>query len=232
MANNKPGKNREQMRAKVLFVSAKLFLENGYTNTTLRQITTEAGINLGSLINLFHNKEDILAALVEFVLEGQFGAAEAMLEGKTEDKILFYAAETTLQLYMAESGEHIYDLYNCAYSLPKPMEIIQKTITLKLADIFKEQLPDLNTSDFYKLEIASGGVMRAFMAVPCSVWFPMEEKVASFLQSTFRIYDVPKAKIDEAIAFVSQFDYKAFAQTTVENMIALLRDYTPKSDEA
>lgn len=230
MANNKPGKNHEKMKNKILFVSAKLFLEKGYTNTTLREITSAAEINLGSLINLFRNKEDILAALVEYVLEGQFTAAAKMLRDKTDDKIVFYAAETTLQLYMAESGEHIRDLYNCAYSLPKSMNIIQQTITAKLEAIFKEQLPNLETLDFYKLEIASGGVMRAFMAAPCTIWFPMEQKVESFLQATFKIYDVPQEKIKECIAFVSQIDYKTMAQSTIDNMIHYLGEYALKTE--
>lgn len=38
-----------------------------------------------------------------FVLDGQFEFTEKLLEGKTDDKILFYATETTLQLYMAET---------------------------------------------------------------------------------------------------------------------------------
>lgn len=230
MANNRLGKNHEKMKNKVLFVSAKLFLEKGYTNTTLREITAAADINLGSLINLFRNKEDILAALVEYVLEGQFTAATKMLQGRTEDKILFYAAETTLQLYMAESGEHIRDLYNCAYSLPKSMNIIQQTITAKLETIFKEHLPNLGTLDFYKLEIASGGVMRAFMAAPCTIWFPMEQKVESFLQATFKIYDVPPEKIAESIAFVSQIDYKTMAQATIDNMIYYLEEFALKAE--
>lgn len=225
MANNKPGKNHEQMKKRVLFESARLFLEQGYTNTTLREITAAAEINLGSLINLFRNKEDILAELVEYVLEGQFTAAEKMLAGKTDDRILFYAAETTLQLYMAESSEHIRDLYNCAYSLPKSMDIIQHTITAKLENIFRDHLPNLESSDFYKLEIASGGVMRAFMAAPCTIWFPMEQKVESFLQATFKIYDVPSEKIAETVAFVSQIDYKTVAQTTIDNMLKFLSEY-------
>lgn len=230
MANNKPGKNHEKMKNKILFVSAKLFLEKGYTNTTLREITSAAEINLGSLINLFHNKEDILAALVEYVLEGQFTAAAKMLQGKTDDKILFYAAETTLQLYMAESSEYIRDLYNCSYSLPKSMNIIQQAITAKLEYIFKEHLPNLETLDFYKLEIASGGVMRAFMAAPCTIWFPMEQKVEAFLQATFKIYDVPQEKIQECIAFVSQIDYKTVAQATIDNMICYLEEYALKTE--
>ncbi len=231
MANNKLGKNHEKMKNHVLFVSAKLFLENGYTNTTLREITAAADINLGSLINLFRNKEDILAALVEYVLEGQFSATAKMLEGKTDDKILFYAAETTLQLYLAESGEHIRDLYNCAYSLPKSMDIIQQTITVKLADIFKEHLPDLDISDFYKLEIASGGIMRAFVTVPCTMLFPMEQKVEAFLRSTFKIYDVSNEKIEQAVAFVSQIDYRSFAQATIDSMVKTLEEYVRKSEE-
>lgn len=213
------------MKNHVLFVSARLFLENGYTNTTVLEIADAAQINRGSLLNLFRNKEDILAALVEYVLEGQFSAAEEMLAGKTDDKILFYAAETTLQLYMAESSEYIRDLYNCAYSLPKSMNIIQHTITAKLENIFKDHLPNLESSDFYKLEIASGGVMRAFMAAPCTIWFPMEQKVEAFLQATFKIYDVPQEKIAESIAFVSQIDYKTVAKTTIDNMIDYLAEY-------
>lgn len=232
MANNKLGKNHEKMKNHVLLVSAKLFLEQGYTNTTLREITAAADINLGSLINLFRNKEDILAALVEYVLEGQFTAAAKMLAGKTDDKILFYAAETTLQLYMAESSEHIRDLYSCAYSLPKSMDIIQHTITAKLEDIFREHLPNLETADFYKLEIASGGVMRAFMAAPCTIWFPMEQKVEAFLQATFKIYDVPQEKIAQAVAFVSQIDYKSVAQMTIDNMMDYLGEFGMRNENS
>lgn len=231
MANYKLGKDHEKMKNRVLFVSAKLFLQKGYTNTTLREITKEADINLGSLINLFRNKEDILAALVEYVLEGQFNAASQMLKGKTDDKIIFYAAETTLQLYMAESSEYIRDLYNCAYSLPKTTKIIQQTITAKLSDIFHEHLPNLGSLDFFKLEIASGGIMRAFMAVPCSIWLSMEQKVESFLQSTFKIYDVPQEKIAEAIAFVSQIDYKTMAQATLDNMVGFLEELGVRNEE-
>lgn len=225
MANLRPGKNHEKMKNRVLFVSARLFLEKGYTNTTILEIADAAEINRGSLLNLFRNKEDILAALVEYVLEGQFSAAEKMLAGRTDDKILFYAAETTLQLYMAESSEYIRDLYSCAYSLPKSMDIIQHTITAKLENIFKEHLPDFGTLDFYMLEIASGGVMRAFMSVPCTIWFPMEQKVKAFLQATFKIYDVPPEKIAEAIAFVSQINYKTVAKATIDNMIDYLEEY-------
>lgn len=206
----------------ILFAAATLFLENGYISTTIKKIAARAQTNTGSLQNLFKSKEDILCGIVNFVLEEQFNATSKFLNGKTDDKILFYAAETTLQLYMAESNENIREMYAASYSLPKTMEIIQDTITGKLEYIFKEHLPELETKDFFKLEIASGGIMRSFMSLPCNIWFRMNDKVESFLTTTFRVYQVPEEKIKEAIAFVSQFDYPKLAEETVGSMLTFL----------
>ena len=97
----------EQVKSKVLLAAAKLFLEKGYTESRMREISTLAGVNYGSMMFIFRSKEEILAELVGFVLEGQFESTRKLLQGKTDDKILFYAAETTLQLYLAESSEHM-----------------------------------------------------------------------------------------------------------------------------
>ncbi|MBQ7779116.1 MAG: TetR/AcrR family transcriptional regulator [Clostridia bacterium] len=212
----------EAMRKQALYISAKTFLNKGYTATTLREIAKEADINIGSLMNLFGSKEEILAELVKYVLEGQFKATANLLKEKAKDKILFYAAETTLQLHMAESSEHIRDIYNSAYSLPKTTAMIQHTITGKLEEIFKPTLPHLETKDFFELEIASGGIMRGFMTIPCDMYFTMDRKVKRFLETTFKLYDVPMEKIQETIEFVSGFDFEAIAKQTIEAMLAFL----------
>ena len=222
MGNVKLGKNHSEQHKRVLFVSAKLFLENGYTSTTLKEIAGNADINIGSLINLFRNKEGILADLVKYVLQGQFDATYDLLKGITDDKILIYAAETTLQLHMAESGEQIRDLYAAAYSMPKTSAIIQQMITEKLEAIFGELRPELDTKEFYKLEIASGGIMRGFMTIPCDMWFTMDQKVASFLETTFLVYRVPDEKIQQAIQFVSKFDFSTVAQNVINGMLIRL----------
>ncbi len=219
-------RHHQEMQRKILFTAAKLFLKKGYTATTLRGIASAAETNTGSLINLFSTKEDILAALVEYVLKGQFDATEKLLNGITDDKILFYAAETTLQLHMAESDERIRDIYAAAYSMPKTSGIIQHTITGKLETIFREHLPNLMTRDFYKLEIASGGIMRGFMTIPCDMWFTMDQKIAAFLETTFLVYRVPDEKIREAIAFVSKFDFPTIAKATIASMLSFLEEKT------
>ena len=213
-------------RSKILHTAAKLFLEKGYTATSLKEICSESGVNLGTLVNLFECKENIMRDLVRFVLEGQFSAAKRMIKEKTEDRILFYAAETTLQLHMAESSKHIRELYSVAYSLPNSSEVIYHTITGKLEQIFKESLPQLETKDFYELEIASGGIMRGFMTVPCDMYFTMERKVRRFLETTFLVYRVSDEKIKQAIEFVEQFDFVKAAQDTINNLLAYLERNT------
>lgn len=222
MSNFRPEKERNEIRTRVLCAAARLFLERGYSQSSVREIAKQAGVNVSTMSRDFGCKENILAELVTYVLEGQFHTAHKLLAGVTEDKILFYAVETTLQLHMAESGEQLRDLYATAYSLPNTSDIIQHTITGKLEAIFREHLPELDTKDFYELEIASGGIMRSFMTRPCDMYFTMERKVARFLETTFLVYRVPDTKIREAIEFVKQFDYRTIAQQAVASMLDYL----------
>ena len=224
MANYMPEERRTELRSKVLHAAAKLFLEKGYSNAATREIARLAGVNVSTMNREFGTKENILCELVTYVLEGQFGRVEKLLEGVTDDKVLFYAAETTLQLYMAESDERIRELYATAYSLPKTTDVIQKTITQKLEDLFGDCLPGLETKDFYELEMVSGSIMRGFMARPCDMYFTIERKVSRFLESVFRVYGFPQEKIRESIEFISRFDCETLARETVASMLQYLEE--------
>lgn len=214
--------NSEQHRHQVLITAANMFLTQGYTATTLRQLAKEAGINIGSLMHLFENKENILCALVCMVMDGQFNAISAMLKDKTDDRILFWAAETVLQLYMAESNEQLRDLYITSYTLPKTSELIRKNISKKMGEFFLPYNPGYEQKDFYELEIATGGIIRGYMSVPCDIYFTMETKIARYLETSFRVYRVPEEKAAEAIAFVSQFDFTQIAQNVINSMLVTM----------
>ncbi len=224
MANNKPGKNHDLLKKKILLVAAKNFLEQGYTNTTMKVIASQTGISSGSITNIFGSKEDILCELVKYVIEAQFDTTRKLLKEVTDDKLMFYAAETVLQLHIVEMEEHLREIYSLAYSLPKPSAILQETITNKLENIFKEHLPDFTTWDFYILEIATGGIMRGFMTVPCQMWFKMDMKIEAFLKNTLRLYYIPEERIKEAIEFTKKFDFPKIARETIDGIIKFLEE--------
>ncbi len=216
-------KQSELTRQSILYAAAESFLEKGFTNTTIRSITTKLGISVGAFSGHFKTKEDVLYELVELVLKQQFDVSEKLLAGRTDDKIMLYAAETVLQLYIVEMDENLRDVYYNAYSLPKTSVLIQQTVTDKVRTIFQEQLPGLEAKDFYLLEIATGGIMRGFMIVPCNIWFSMDMKVEAFLKSALRLYYVPDEKIQEAIAFVKTIDFRQLARGTVDSIFQYLK---------
>lgn len=215
-------RSTEENRRFILWAAARLFVQNGYTATTLRQIAKEAGINIGSLMYAYESKECILVDLVKYVLDGQFTAAEKLLQGVTDDKVLFWAVETTLQLYMAESRESIREIYLEAYSHQKSAVVIYQVIAEKLQAIFQAYHPQYEAKDFYELEIASGGIIRSYMSVPCDIYFTMNRKVQRFLEISFMLYNIPAKRIREAIEFVSHFDFTIIAQQVIEAMLVKL----------
>ena len=212
-----------QTKSKILHSAAKLFLEKGYKNTTMNELAKMSNISYGALFRTFIDKEAVLCELVEYVLEAQFEISEKILENNN-DKILFYAFETTLQLYIAESSEHMREMYNVSYSLFNSSQKIYNIITNKVEYIFKEHLPTLKTKDFYELEIACAGIMRNFMSVPCDIYFTMDRKIKRFLETTFLIYRVDDKKISEAIEFVNKFNFKEIANEVLNSLLIYLKN--------
>ncbi|MCD8105459.1 MAG: TetR/AcrR family transcriptional regulator [Lachnospiraceae bacterium] len=214
---------KELHKQLIINAAAESFLEKGFTNTTVRHIITKLGISAGAFTGQFRIKEDVLYELVGFVLNQQFAVSEKLVAGRSDDKILLYAAETVLQLYIVDMDENLRDIYYNAYSLPKTSALIQETVTEKVEILFKEELPQLESKDFYLLEIATGGIMRGFMITPCNIWFSMDMKVEAFLRNTLRLYYVPDEKIEEAIAFVKTIDFRQAAKETVDGIFLYLK---------
>ena len=131
-------------------------------------------------------------------------------------------ANEALQIYMAEMNEDMRNLYLAGYSMPKTSEAVLKRRTNMLCEEFGDKL-GFELKDFYELEIASGGIMRSYVTVPCDMYFTMERKVKRFLETTFLIYRLPDEKIQEATEFVSRFDFGIIAQQTIENMLKFLQ---------
>jgi AcrR family transcriptional regulator len=55
----------EKTRAEIVQAAYRLFLEQGYHGTSMRQIAQEAGIAVGGIYNHFSSKEDIYMAVLQ-----------------------------------------------------------------------------------------------------------------------------------------------------------------------
>ena len=84
---------------------------------------------------------------------------------------MLYAVETAVQLHIAELTEPLRELYVTAYTLPSISAYLYRSTAKRLEGIFGDDLPDAEAKDFYEMEIASTGMMRSFVAVPCDMYF-------------------------------------------------------------
>lgn len=205
-------------RSMILHSATKLFLEKGYSNTRVRDISNDSGVTYNEIFRMYEDKDTLLSHLINLVIAHQFEFSENYLKNITDDKLYLYVFESTLQLYIAESMEHIREMYAVSYSLPNTSHKIYEYITEKIENVFKDYLPHYETKDFYELEIACAGIMRGFIINPCNMYFTMDRKVRRFIKTTLKIYEVPKDKIEETIKFVESFDMKKLAKEVIDTL--------------
>ena len=210
-----------ETKRKILTVCVRLFLEQGYKETSITQITENAGVTRGSFQNLFRTKDAVLLELVETMFSGQFSAAKS-ITGQQLPPVYAYAVETAIQLTLTELNERLREIYLEAYSLPDTAEYIHLHTTAELKQIFGGSFPGYSDSDFYEMEIGTAGLMRGYMARKCDIHFPLDRKLSRFLTAAMRVYRVPEEEQRQVLAFIRPLDIRAIAAEVMEKLFTML----------
>ena len=210
-----------ETKRKILTVCVRLFLEQGYKETSITQITENAGVTRGSFQNLFRTKDAVLLELVETMFSGQFSAAKS-ITGQQLPPVYAYAVETAIQLTLTELNERLREIYLESYSLPDTAEYIHLHTTAELKQIFGGSFPGYSDSDFYEMEIGTAGLMRGYMARKCDIHFPLDRKLSRFLTAAMRVYRVPEEEQRQVLAFIRPLDIRAIAAEVMEKLFAML----------
>ena len=217
-------------RNKMLHAAIKLFLENGYEKTTTASIAKAAGMTPSSFFAAFENKEELLLTLVKIMFGNQFESA-GQFDGISDDPVFLYSIETSLQIYITELSEPLRELYVMAYSLPTTSEYIYGSMAERLQKIFSKYMPGAELKDFYEMDIASAGIMRAYMAKPCDLYFTIENKLTRFLQSSLTLYSVPKEVQEQVTDTVLKMDLRSYAEQMIRKMVEMVETGIPLVSE-
>ena len=214
-------KDGAKTRKKILSVCVRLFLQQGYKETTVTQIVREAGITRGSYQNQFPTKDAVLMELVKTMFSSQFDMARS-IAGDDLPPVYTYAVETSIQLALTELNENLREFYIESYTHPDTAEYIYLQTTSELKNIFAPYLPDHSESDFYDMEIGTSGLMRSYMAKRCDIQFPLQRKLECFLTAAMRVYRVPEEDQEKVLAFIAVLDIEAVASEIVQKVFAML----------
>ena len=213
--------NSEETKKRILSTCVRLFIEQGYHNTTVAQILNEADVTSSSFQNIFHTKDGILLELTEFMFSNQFIVAKSFAE-RGFKPVYIYAVETSIQLTIAEINENLRDIYVEAYSYPETIEYIHKMTSAEIYKIFSSYMPDCTESDFYELEIGTAGIMRSYMSKKCDVYFTLEKKLKRFLTMSLGVYNVPEAEQKEVIDYVIGINIRKTAENVMQRLFESL----------
>ena len=195
----------------------------------MQQILREAQVSSSSFQNLFCNKDGVLMELVEFMFENQFGMARNVA-GAELPPVYVYAAETALQITLTELNDNLRQIYLEAYTQQRLLDYIQRATAKELHRIFGPYQPELTEQDFYELELGTAGLMRGYMANPCTAEFPLERKLEKFLTLALRGYKVPEEEVRQVLSFLGGLDIRGIAQKVMEELfrkLAMRYDFSP-----
>ena len=207
-----------ERESQMIYAAIKLFLENGYAQTTTVAIAQAAGMSSSAFFAVFANKEVLLLKLTKWMYEKQFAITGRLL-GEGYEPEMFYAVEPSIQLYIAEKSEALRELYVSSYSYAATANYIHQMATDKLVELFGAMHPQYTRQDFYELELASSGMVRSFMSRKCDRNFTMEQKLRRFLSCSMTIYGVTEEKQQQVIDRVLEMDLKSVADQLVADAI-------------
>lgn len=212
--------NSREAKRRILSACVKLFIEQGYKETTMNDILSSADVSCGTFQNIFKTKSGVLFELMRFMFDAQFSQASSIAE--KEKPYLVYAAETAVQIAIVEQNENLRQIYTVAYNTPSTVEYIYQQTSTKLFELFSFYRPELSESDFYELEIGTAGIMRGYMMRPCDKYFTLEKKLSRFLEMSLCAYGVPEKERREAIDFVLSKGIEKIADGVLQKLFAFL----------
>ena len=208
-------------RKRILQNCIPLFLEKGYDYTTPKEIVQASDVSNSSFYYAFKSKSGVLAELCEVMFENQFKFATELVGEKASGAVL-YAAETSVQLALAEHNENIRQIYVKVYTDPTLLELVRGKTAAALPKFFATYLPDADERFFYEMEIATSSIMRGYMALPCDEELTLERKIELFIRLALGIYKVPEDEINKAVDTVLSKDIDKFAEKVMNELFAQL----------
>jgi AcrR family transcriptional regulator len=197
-------------RIDIIRYATSLFLEQGYTAASTKQIAEALDIGTGNLTYYFPTKEHLLAVLVDMLCRFQW----KMMKQEVDDgisSVMAICLELTAMAAMCETDEAARDFYISAYTSPMCLEIIRKNDTARAKEVFRDFCPGWTDEHFAEAELLVSGLEYAtLMTVGDPV--SLENRIGGALNSILQIYNIPPEIRSMKIGRVLRMDYRAIAR--------------------
>lgn len=139
-------KHEAHVRDKILKTARRLLIEQGYENTTIRQITKECGVQIGTVYHFFKNKEDIFKDIAQVLIDRVISKVGETV--RENDNCLVFANEIRLHLNIIFNNPKSRELYLVAYNSPLIAEIILKKTVARNKELLQQFTQSFTEEDY------------------------------------------------------------------------------------
>ncbi len=213
-------------KLEIIRVASRLFLEEGYSVTSVRQIGEKVGISSGNVMFHFPTKEHLLAQLVDMLCDFQWKLMENEADDST-DSVMPICIELMSMVTACEENEIAKDFFISAYQSPMTLEIIRKNDLERSKKVYTDYCKNWTEYQYIEAEILVSGIEYAtLMTTDNSA--PLDIRISGALNQIMSIYGVPEETRNAKIARMLDMDYRAIGQRILKEFI----DYVEKATDA
>lgn len=205
-------------RIEIMQVGTRMFLEKGFTETSVQAISEELEISKGNFTFHFPTKEHLLLELTKYLVK--FHTREINI-AKSEglNNLLAYCWEVTAQIAMCEEHPQAKDFYRAIYAHPSTLSYIKNWTAAKNEALLSDKVPDWTTERFQLVENVASHIEMSALTEPCSEAYPLEDKITLTVDSLLKLYEIPKNERQEAIARILTIDYRGIGKKMFSEFI-------------
>lgn len=198
-------RRRGDTRLRIVRLGAKLFLEDGYSKTTMKRISRELDLSPGNITFYFPTKDHLLAVLVNELFDFQNLTIERITkDGKSS--LFAYCLEFVAIAATCAESEVAKDFYTAAYSSPYTLALIRKNDTQKTRAVFGDFCKSFSEADWVAAEnIASGIEYGTIMTSGQET--DLDRTIEKALDSILYLYSVPEELRTQTVSRVLSLDY-------------------------
>ena len=187
-------------KRRIIRISRRLFLEQGYDKTSVRQILNKSGLSTGSLYHFFKNKEEILLSGLHESLVN-ISRLTDRIAVECQEPLLRYALDVALATCEILKDKHLLNLYK---AISQTASVDHAVIDIKVNKM-KKLLTDLNLhfsdKEIHSRILAIHGATKALMMAAINEQIPVspEDIYSLIINMALSEFNIPKKKIEKIL---------------------------------
>ena len=151
--------HEKEVRKKIIKAARQLFLEQGFDNTTIRQITQKAEISTGTLYHFYKDKEDIFFHIADETFLKVIAKSLELVPD--EDIYLRLVCEMAIHIQSFLSNRNTAELYVIAYGSYKISEEVMLKQHPRMKAFINNKGSSLGEEDLPLISLTIKGLLHA-----------------------------------------------------------------------